>query len=76
MAGLFSNMVSVEDEITHCRRRETEERRAADQSTDVSAREAHLDLAGRYAARASQLAERTSRPAIGNSRWGDPAISG
>jgi hypothetical protein len=61
MAGLFSNIVSVDAEIEHCTLRETEERTLAAAAADISAREAHLALAQRYADRASSLAERSIR---------------
>lgn len=63
MAGLFSNITSIDGEIEHCRRREREEREAADRSQDISARDAHLALAERYAEKAWSLAEAGNRAA-------------
>jgi hypothetical protein len=55
MAGLFSNIVSVDDEVERCRIREREERERASEAADASARSAHLALAQCYAERAKSL---------------------
>ena len=57
MAGLFSDIVSVDGEVEHCTRREYEERRLATAAKDIGARDAHLGLAERYADRACSLSE-------------------
>ena len=55
MAGLFSNIVSIDDEVERCRIRERKERERASEAVDASARSAHLALAERYAERARSL---------------------
>jgi hypothetical protein len=63
MAGLSSNIVSIDDEVERCRIREREERERASEAADAGARSAHLALAERYAERARSLSmsgDRTS----------------
>jgi len=69
MAGLFSNMISVEDEIRRCLQREAEEREAAAKAADACARDAHAALAERYADRASMLAERSDHAPTPSGVW-------
>lgn len=57
MAGHFSNIVSIDEEIKHCARREREERNFAIAANGAAARAAHLALAKRYADRARSLKE-------------------
>ena len=50
--------MSIRDEKEYARQRESAEREAAGRATDVTARDAHLALADRYADRISMLEER------------------
>ncbi|WP_454884933.1 hypothetical protein [Sphingomonas oryzagri] len=69
MAGLFSNIVSINEEIEHCARREAEERRLAAAAKDITARDAHLGLAERYADRAWSLSERGDSAPVPSGLW-------
>ncbi len=70
----YLNYASLEEEINRCVHRERQERAAAAAAVDMSARDAHMGLAERYADRARLLRKQVPGPAFSSDPWSSVGV--